>query len=45
MDSKNKNTKALLLASNEVHLEVNAEKTKYTRIFMLHEQNAGQVTT
>jgi hypothetical protein len=40
LNSKNKNTEALLLASNKVHLEVNAEKTKY--IFMFHEQNAGQ---
>jgi len=39
-NSKNKNSEALLLASNEVHLEVNAQKTKY--IFMFHEQNAGQ---
>jgi len=28
------------MCSNEVHLEVNAEKTKY--IFTFHEQNAGQ---
>ena len=40
INSKNKNGEALLLTSNEVHLEVNVEKTKY--IFMFNEKTAGQ---
>jgi hypothetical protein len=35
-----KNTEALLIASKETGLEVNAEKTKY--MFMSRDQNAGQ---
>jgi hypothetical protein len=35
-----KNTEALLLASKEIGLEVNAEKTKY--MVMSRDQNAGQ---
>jgi hypothetical protein len=35
-----KNTEALLIASKEIGLEVNAEKTKY--IVMSRDQNAGQ---
>jgi hypothetical protein len=35
-----KNTKALLIASKEIGLEVNAEKTKYT--VMSRDHNAGQ---
>jgi hypothetical protein len=35
-----KNTEALLIASKEIGLEVNAEKTKY--MFMSQDQNAGQ---
>jgi hypothetical protein len=35
-----KNTEALLDASKEVGLEVNAEKTKY--MFISHHQTAGQ---
>jgi hypothetical protein len=35
-----KNTKALLIASKEIGLEVNAEKTKY--MVMSQDQNAGQ---
>jgi hypothetical protein len=35
-----KNTEALLVASKEIGLKVNAGKTKY--MFMSHEQNAGQ---
>jgi len=34
------NTEALLLASVEVGIEVNAEKPKY--MFTSHEQNSGQ---
>jgi hypothetical protein len=34
-----KNTEALLVASKEIGLEVNAEETKY--MVMSHEQNAG----
>ena len=34
------NTEALLVASKDIGLEVNAEKTKYA--FMSCEQNAGQ---
>jgi hypothetical protein len=37
---KNKNRENFLLTSNEVHLEVNVEKTKY--IFMFNEKTAGQ---
>jgi hypothetical protein len=36
----NKNTKALLVSSNQVGLEVNAEETKYK--FISQEQNAGK---
>jgi hypothetical protein len=35
-----KNTEALMVASKEIGLEVNAEKTKY--MVMCREQNAGQ---
>jgi di/tripeptidase len=35
-----KNTEALLIASKEIGLEVNAEKTKYT--VMSRDKNAGQ---
>jgi hypothetical protein len=35
-----KNTEALVVASKEIGLEVNAEKTKY--IVMSHNQHAGQ---
>jgi hypothetical protein len=35
-----KNTEALLIASKEIGLEVNAEKTKY--MVMTRDQNAGQ---
>jgi hypothetical protein len=35
-----KNTEALVVASKEIGLEVNAEKTKY--MVMSHNQNAGQ---
>jgi hypothetical protein len=35
-----KNTEALLIASKEIGLEVNAEKTKY--MVMSRDQNAGQ---
>jgi hypothetical protein len=35
-----KNTEALLIASMEIGLEVNADKTKY--MFMSRDQNAGQ---
>jgi hypothetical protein len=35
-----KNTEALVVASKEIGLEVNAEKTKY--MIMSHNQNAGQ---
>jgi hypothetical protein len=35
-----KNTEALVVASKETGLEVNAEKTKY--MVMSHNQNAGQ---
>jgi len=34
------NTEALLVASKDIDLEVNVEKTKY--MFMSCEQNAGQ---
>ena len=34
-----KNTEALIVASKEIGLEVNADKTKYT--FMSRDQNAG----
>jgi hypothetical protein len=37
---KSMHTEALLVASKEVGLEVNAENTKY--MFKFHEQNAGQ---
>jgi hypothetical protein len=36
----NKNTEALLIASKEIGLEVNSEKTKY--MVMTGQQNAGQ---
>jgi hypothetical protein len=36
----NKNTETLLVASKEIGLEVNAEKTKY--MIMSRDQNAGQ---
>jgi hypothetical protein len=35
-----KNTEALIIGSNEIGLEVNAEKTKY--MVMSRDQNAGQ---
>jgi hypothetical protein len=35
-----KNTEALVVASKEIGLEVNAEKTKY--MVMSHNQNAGK---
>jgi len=35
-----KNTEALVVASKEIGLEVNADKTKYT--VMSRDQNAGQ---
>jgi hypothetical protein len=35
-----KNAKALVVASKEIGLEVNAEKTKY--MFMHRDRNAGQ---
>jgi hypothetical protein len=35
-----KNTEALVVASKEIGLEVNAEKTKY--VVMSRDQNAGQ---
>jgi hypothetical protein len=35
-----KNTEALLIASKEIGLEVNSEKTKY--MVMSRDQNAGQ---
>jgi hypothetical protein len=38
-----KNTEALLIASKEIGLEVNAEKTKY--MVMSRDQNAGQMGT
>jgi hypothetical protein len=37
-----KNTQALLIASKEIGLEVNAEKTKYTYMVMSRDQNARQ---
>jgi hypothetical protein len=39
--TKKKNTKALLMASREIDLEVNAEKTKY--MFMSLHKNAGKI--
>jgi hypothetical protein len=38
-----KNTEALVIASKEIGLEVNAEKTKY--MVMSRDQNAGQNET
>jgi flagellar assembly factor FliW len=38
----NKNTTAVLVTSKKTGLGVYAEKTKYTRMFMCHDQNAGQ---
>jgi hypothetical protein len=40
IDAINKNREALIDASKEVGLEVNAEKTKY--MLVSHDQNAGQ---
>jgi hypothetical protein len=37
----NKNTEAMLVGSNEIGLEVNADKTKY--MVMSRDQNAGQI--
>jgi hypothetical protein len=39
MDTIKKSTETLIVASKEVSLEVNAEKTKY--MLMSHHQNAG----
>jgi hypothetical protein len=41
VDIVKKNTETLIDASNEVSLEVNTEKTKYTLLLSRH-QNAGQ---
>jgi hypothetical protein len=38
-----KNTEALSVARKEIGLEVNAEKTKKTHIFMIHEQNKKNI--
>jgi hypothetical protein len=40
INTKIKNKEGLLLAGNEVGVEVNAEKTKYMSMF--YEQNAGK---
>jgi hypothetical protein len=40
IDTIKKNKKALIDASKEVGLEVNAERNKY--MFLSHPQNAGQ---
>jgi hypothetical protein len=40
MNTTRKNTETLLIASKEIGLEVNAEKTKY--MVMSRDQNAGQ---
>jgi hypothetical protein len=37
-----KNTETLIGASKKVGQEVNAEKTKYTRVFLSRHQNSGQ---
>ena len=37
-----KNTDSLLIASKEIGLEVNAEKTKYVYMVMYRDQNAGR---
>ena len=38
--TRKKNTKALVVVSNEIGLDVNADKTKYT--VMSRDQNAGR---
>jgi hypothetical protein len=43
IDTIKKNTVALIVASKEVGLEVNAEKTKY--MLLSRHQNAGQIIT
>jgi hypothetical protein len=40
IDTINRNTETLIDASKEVHLDVNAEKTKY--MLVSRDQNAGQ---
>jgi predicted esterase YcpF (UPF0227 family) len=40
IDTIKKNTETLIVASQEVGLEVNTEKTKY--MLLSHHQNAGQ---
>jgi hypothetical protein len=40
IDTINKNTQTLIVASKEVGLEVNLEKTKY--VLVSQDQNAGQ---
>jgi hypothetical protein len=42
IDTINKNTPTLIDPSKEDDLEVNAEKTKYTRISLSCQQKAGQ---
>jgi len=37
-----KNTEALVIASKEIGLEVNANKTKYSYMVMSRDQNAGR---
>jgi hypothetical protein len=42
IDTIKKNTEILIDASKEVGLEINVEKTKYTRMLLSRHQNVGQ---
>jgi hypothetical protein len=42
IDTIKRNTQTLIDASKQIGLEVNTEKTKYTRKLLSHHQNAGQ---
>jgi hypothetical protein len=42
IDTIKKNAEILIVASKEVGLEINLDKTKYTRMLLSRHQNVGQ---